>query len=71
MKNKLTETKLKPSIGLTRHLISGVLCFAVISLICSSASAQNLFVRDSDVVGVAAPSMNSLRTECEASLPPG
>jgi sugar lactone lactonase YvrE len=43
MKDKLTETKLRSGIGLTRHLISGVLCLAVISLICSSASAQNLF----------------------------
>src|SRR6266536_1637470 len=43
MKNKLTETKLRSGIGLTRHLIGGVLCLAAISLICSSASAQNLF----------------------------
>ncbi len=43
MKNKQTETKSRSGFGLTRHLISGVLCFAVISLICSSASAQNLF----------------------------
>src|SRR5207247_2302789 len=40
MKNKQTETKLRSDIGLARHLISGVLCLAVISLICSSASAQ-------------------------------
>src|SRR5437588_117396 len=39
MKNKQTERKLRPG-GLTRHLISGVLCLAVISLIC----ARNLFV---------------------------
>ena len=38
-----TEMKLRSGVGLTRHLISGVLCFAVISLICSRASAQNLF----------------------------
>lgn len=43
MKNKLTETKLRSGIGLTRHLISAVLCLAVISLICARASAQNLF----------------------------
>jgi sugar lactone lactonase YvrE len=43
MKNKLTETKLKSGISLTRHLISGLLCLAVISLICVRASAQNLF----------------------------
>src|SRR6266487_254920 len=46
MKNKLTETKLRSGIGLTRHLIGGVLCLAAISLICSSASAQNLFAVD-------------------------
>src|SRR5438309_8478292 len=43
MKNKLTETKLRSGIGLTRHLIGGVLCLAAISLICARASAQNLF----------------------------
>jgi sugar lactone lactonase YvrE len=51
MKNKLTERKLKSSIGLTRHLISGVLCLAVISLICARASAQNLFASDFDFQG--------------------
>src|SRR5437667_92253 len=40
MKNKQAETKLRSDIGLARHLISGVLCLALISLICSSASAQ-------------------------------
>ena len=40
MKNKQTETKLRSGVGLTRHLISWVLCLAVIRLICSSASAQ-------------------------------
>src|SRR5438094_7137840 len=46
MKNKQTETKLRSGIGLTRYLISGVLCLAVISLICARASAQNLFATD-------------------------
>src|SRR6266487_3450587 len=46
MKNKQTEAKLRSSSGLTRHLISGVLCLAVISLICARASAQNLFAAD-------------------------
>ena len=46
MKNKQTETKSRSGFGLTRHLIGGVLCLAVISLICSSASAQNLFAVD-------------------------
>src|SRR6266478_3712430 len=48
MKNKQTERKLRPSIGLTRHLISGILCLAAISLICARASAQNLFAVDVD-----------------------
>ena len=36
MKNKQTETKSRSGFGLTRHLIGGVLCLAVISLICST-----------------------------------
>ena len=51
MKNKQTETKSRSGFGLTRHLISVVLCLAVISLICSGASAQNLFVSDFDFQG--------------------
>src|SRR5436305_12866191 len=46
MKNKQTETKSRSGFDLTRHLISGVLCLAVISLICARASAQNLFAVD-------------------------
>ncbi len=48
MKNKQTETKLRSGVGLTRHLISGILCLAAISLICARASAQNLFAVDVD-----------------------
>src|SRR5438874_2200457 len=48
MKNKQTETKLRSGIGLTRHLIGGVLCLAAISLICARASAQNLSAVDVD-----------------------
>ena len=51
MKNNLTERKLRSGIGRTRHLISGVLCLAVISLICARASAQNLFVSVRDAGG--------------------
>src|SRR6266496_5683129 len=46
MKKKQTETKSRCGFGLTRHLIGGVMCLAVISLICSRASAQNLFAVD-------------------------
>ena len=49
MKKKQTETKSRCGFGLTRHLIGGVLCLAVISLICSRASAQNLFAVHVDV----------------------
>jgi hypothetical protein len=51
MQNKQTESKLRPGIGLTRHFIGGVLCLAVISLICARASAQNLFAVDRDPTG--------------------
>ena len=43
MKKEQTETKLKPALGLTRHLISGLLRLAASSLICARASAQSLF----------------------------
>jgi sugar lactone lactonase YvrE len=46
MKNKQTKRKLSPGIGLTRHLISGVVAFGALILSCSSASAQNLFATD-------------------------
>jgi sugar lactone lactonase YvrE len=48
MQNKQMESKLRTGIGLTRHFIGGVLCLAVISLICARASAQNLFAVDFD-----------------------
>jgi sugar lactone lactonase YvrE len=50
MKKKLTKTKSRFGIGLTHHLAGGVLCLAVISLICSSASAQNLFAVDDGII---------------------
>src|SRR5438477_12189828 len=46
MKNKQAETKLRSGIGLTRHLMAGLLCLAVISLFCARASAKNLFAVD-------------------------
>ena len=66
MKNKLTETKLRPSISLTRHLISAVLCLAVISLICSRASAQNLFVTDGATIYQSTP--DAVRTTFASGL---
>ena len=53
MKKEQTETKLKPTLGLTRHLISGVVYFGALILSCSSASAQNLFAVDADSDGFA------------------
>src|SRR6266478_1893998 len=46
VKNKQTETKLKPALGLARHLFGSVLCLGAFILSCSSASAQNLFATD-------------------------
>src|SRR6266536_549902 len=46
MKNKLTETKLRAGSGGGQDLIWVVVCLSAKSLICSSASAQNLFAVD-------------------------
>ena len=44
MKTKLTETKIKADLSLVRRLFSTLTCLGTVILICSSASAQNLFV---------------------------
>src|SRR5258708_18907362 len=44
MKTKLTESKFKSTIGIAGQLFSRVACLGAVILICSSASAQNLFV---------------------------
>jgi sugar lactone lactonase YvrE len=46
MKTKLTETKFKSALGRAGQLFSGAACLGAIILICSSASAQNLFRSD-------------------------
>jgi sugar lactone lactonase YvrE len=51
MKTKLTETKFKSSIGRAGQLFSWVACLGAVILICSSTSAQNLFVSGSDAHG--------------------
>ena len=51
MKTKLTKTNFKVASGLARQLFSGVACLGAVILICSSASAQNLFVSGSDTRG--------------------
>src|SRR6266487_539693 len=47
MKKKLTKTKFKSAVGAAGHLFSRIVCLGAVSLICSSALAQNLFVADS------------------------
>jgi DNA-binding beta-propeller fold protein YncE len=44
MKTKLTESKFKSALGLAGRLFSRAACLGAVFLICSSASAQNLFV---------------------------
>ena len=51
MKTKLTKTNFKVASGLARQLFSGIACLGAVILICSSASAQNLFVSGSDTRG--------------------
>jgi len=51
MKTKLTETKFRSAIGSARQLFSRVACLAAVILICSNASAQNLFVSGRDPNG--------------------
>src|SRR5438477_1420667 len=50
MKTRRMETKFKFTLRAARHLFGRLVCFGALSLICSSASAQNLFV-SSDAVG--------------------
>jgi sugar lactone lactonase YvrE len=66
MKNKQPERKLSPSIGLTRHLISGVVAFGALVLSCSSASAQNLFATDVDTIDKFTP--NGVRSTFASGL---
>ena len=51
MKTKLTEPKFKSAIGLAARLFSRIACLGAVLLICSSASAQNLFVSGKDAGG--------------------
>jgi sugar lactone lactonase YvrE len=51
MKNKLTETKFKSAFGRSGWLFSMVASLGAVILICSSASAQNLFVSGRDAGG--------------------
>ena len=46
MKNKQTETKFKSTLGMAGGLFSRLACLGGLILICSSASAQDLFVSD-------------------------
>jgi hypothetical protein len=51
MKTKLTETKFKSAIDRAGQLFSRIACLGAVILICSTASAQNLFVSGSDSGG--------------------
>ena len=51
MKTKLTETKFKSALGRAGQLFSRVVCLGAAILICSSASAQNMFVSGTDTRG--------------------
>jgi len=51
MKTKLTETKFKSRLGLAGQLFSRLACLGAVILICSSASAQSLFVSGRDAHG--------------------
>src|SRR5215467_14755413 len=46
MKNKLTEMKFQSGVGIARHVFSKVAYVGAAILICSSASARNLFMSD-------------------------
>jgi hypothetical protein len=50
MKTKLTETKFKSAIGAAGQLFSRA-CLGAVIMICSGASAQNLFVSANDNAG--------------------
>src|SRR5438552_1907747 len=51
MKTRKTETKFKFTFEAARHLFGRLVCFVAVSLICSSAPAQNLFVSSYDAAG--------------------
>src|SRR5678815_468013 len=51
MKTKLTETKFKSALGRVGQLFSRVVWLGAAILICSSASAQNMFVSGTDPRG--------------------
>ena len=51
MKAKLTEAKFRPALGRVGQLCSRVVWLAALILICSGASAQNMFVSGTDTRG--------------------
>jgi len=51
MKTNLTKIKFKSVFSTARQLFSSVACLGAVILICTSASAQNLFVSGSDLHG--------------------
>ena len=73
MKNNLTETNPKAAFSLAHHFIGRVVCLGAVILICTSASARNLFMSDgySGIAHNLATSINSLPAEREPPLPLG
>jgi len=51
MKTKVTQTTFKSAVGSARQLFSRVACLGAVIFVCSSASAQNLFVSGKDAHG--------------------
>ena len=51
MKTKLTETTFKSALGRAGQLFSQVVWLGAAILICSSASAQNMYVSGTDAAG--------------------
>src|ERR1700758_5521849 len=49
MRDKQTETKLESILRHAGQRIKGILCLGTVLLLCSSASAENLFVADDNI----------------------
>ena len=68
MKNKQTKTKFDSAFRAASQLIARVVCLGAIILICSSASAQNLFVSDGANGNIYEFTPNGVRTTFVSGL---
>ena len=66
MKTKLTEAKFRSALGRVGQLFSRAVWLGAVILICSSASAQNMFVSGTDAGG--GESLSSLWPDPKPSL---